>query len=98
MGFLTKKNRYIILNFHISVSVEQCFFLFVFHLSLSVSYLYNVFLQSELEKRHAEEIRKHQIKENQLKEALKNSTSEKVSPRSIFCQWLLYLSNTVNHV
>jgi hypothetical protein len=32
----------------------------------------------ELEKRHAEEIRKHQFKENQMKEAFKTATSEKV--------------------
>lgn len=36
------------------------------------------FLQMELEKRHAEEIRKYQFKENQLKENLKKATSEKV--------------------
>ena len=59
--------------------MTSVFCLFVSHLSLSV-FLF-IFRQSELEKRHAEEIRKHQIKENQLKEALKNSTSEKVTPR-----------------
>lgn len=38
----------------------------------------------ELEKRHAEEIRKYQFKENQLKENLKKATSEMV------CQLTFY--------
>ena len=78
-GFSHLKEQVHYFEFNISVSI------FLFFISVyQYSYLYNVFLQSELEKRHAEEIRKHQMKENQLKEALKDSTSEKVTPKSIF--------------